>query len=295
MSAKQRIDIIDRRRPMSVLVERAALENIAGYFDGRRLPVARSIYLALCELAVGHVADVTRAVVAEYAGVTRKALDEYTPLLEQAYVLKREQRRDGSGGNLPNEWILLDAAEGGTGEGLGSADHPVTSTPSISEDVKVNGEGGRQGVPPADDLVFEAIVSDELRADARQLLAQKRRVDSRVVTAGEMVRAAAAVAAFNAQSGSEFGLGAHLTPVVMRIRERPSWDAAKFVRLVESAWRLRWWEKQRNPRGGRVGVQVVFGNERVFEQVAQDAADEAAGKPLDTSAPTAAKRFTRSD
>jgi hypothetical protein len=33
----------------------------------------------------------------------------------------------------------------------------------------------------------------------------------------------------------------------------------------------------------------------VFEQVAQDAADEAAGKPLDTSAPTAAKRFTRSD
>jgi hypothetical protein len=119
------------------------------------------------------------------------------------------------------------------------------------------------------------------------------KVNSATVTPEEMAKAAAAISAFNRSGGTDFGLGAHLTPLVMRIRERPSWDAGKFVRLVESAWRLKWWE--RRGKGGRATPAVVFGNPQVFEQVAQDAADEAAGKPLDTSAPTAAKRFTRSD
>ncbi len=116
----------------------------------------------------------------------------------------------------------------------------------------------------------------ELEADAAHFLKTKRKVGSKVVTAEEMAIAVAALSAFNRAGETSFGLGAHLTPIVGRIRERPTWDAAKFVRLVESAWRLRWWEK--SGRGGRATPAVVFGNERCFERVALDAADEAAGR-----------------
>lgn len=120
--------------------------------------------------------------------------------------------------------------------------------------------------------------SDELAADAQALLRAKRKVDGAVVTEAEMAVATAALTEFNAQAGSDFGLGANLTCIVMRARERPSWDPAKHRRLVQSAFRLRWWERSR--RGGRPTPQVIYGNAKVFEQVVQDAADEAAGREV---------------
>lgn len=167
------------------------------------------------------------------------------------------------------------------------------------EEASKGGEeaSARQDSPrPAGDVLDAIEAPDGLRADARELLRTKRKVDGRLVTVSEMARTLAAVAEFNRQSGSDFGLGAHLRAVVMRIRERPSYDAEAHVRLVQSAWRLKWWEQDR--RSGYKGQRrptpaVIYGNERVFEQVVQDAVDEKNGRPAD--GPPARKRFTRED
>lgn len=120
----------------------------------------------------------------------------------------------------------------------------------------------------------EAVPPDLLR-DVNDLLRQKRKVGSKQVSEQEMMIAARAVAEFNRQLGSDYGLGAHLTAIVGRIRDRPSWDAAKHERLVQSAFRVRWWEKSGS--GRRPTPNVIY-SERSFESVVQDAADEAAGR-----------------
>lgn len=123
-------------------------------------------------------------------------------------------------------------------------------------------------------------VPDEMRSDALELLRAKRKVDRHLVSERELGIAAAALSEFNRQADSDYGLGAHLTSIVMRIRERPSWDAAKHVRLVASAWRIRWWERSGN--GRRPSPNVIYG-ERSFENVVQDAMDEAAGKKIESA------------
>jgi len=130
--------------------------------------------------------------------------------------------------------------------------------------------------------------------DAVELLKRKVRVDGHLASPVEVARAAAALAEFNRQSGSDFGLGAHLKSIVMRIRERPSYTAAAHVRLVQSAWRIKWWEKQAKKRRGRTTPAVVYGNERCFENVVQDAVDEKAGREPETCRPGGARRFERS-
>lgn len=91
--------------------------------------------------------------------------------------------------------------------------------------------------------------------------------------------AAASLAEFNRQAGTDFGLGANHGSIVMRIRERPSWDAPRHIRLVQSAFRFRWWERQGSSR--RPTPAVIWGNERCFEQVVQDAVEEARGERTD--------------
>lgn len=98
-----------------------------------------------------------------------------------------------------------------------------------------------------------------------------------MVSADEMAVAAAIVATINRVAESNFGVGPHLTAIVGRVRERPSMDASKHVRLIESAFRLKWWERMGRSRG-RATPAVIYGNSRVFEQVIQDAVDEANGK-----------------
>lgn len=117
--------------------------------------------------------------------------------------------------------------------------------------------------------------------DAQEFLAQKRKVGGKVVTPEEMLRAAAAMAEFNRQAGTDQGLASSLEQIVGRLRDRPSWDAEKVVRLVQSAFVVRWWERPGDPRRPpprRLTPAPIFGNARCFEMVVQDAADLAAGK-----------------
>lgn len=121
----------------------------------------------------------------------------------------------------------------------------------------------------------------EMHADGEAFLREKKKVGSKIVTPAEMAIAAAALATFNRdfewedRQGSEFGLGSALTSIVMRVREHPTWDAAKHIRLVESAWRFRWWERTEKKR--RPTPNVIWGV-KAFPEVVQDAKEEAAGK-----------------
>lgn len=131
------------------------------------------------------------------------------------------------------------------------------------------------------EVLRDCEVPDEMVADGASLLRDKRKVAGRLVTPEEMAIAAAGLASFNREfewkgkKGADFGLGSALSSIVLRARARPSWAPAKHVRLVESAWRIRWWEQVANPR--RPTPNVVWGPE-AFEQCVQDAKEEHEGK-----------------
>lgn len=169
--------------------------------------------------------------------------------------------------------------EGGTGASKGVA--PVPPEPSKEPSLRSS----------LTDRAPELAIPDEMRRDGAELIARKTKVDGKIVNVDEMVIAAAALAEFNRQSGSDYGLGAHLKPIVMRIRERPSYSADAHVRLVQSAFRIRWWDRDRERAGqrpgGRVKPNVIYGNARCFENVVQDAIDEK------NNGGTGAKRYGR--
>jgi hypothetical protein len=130
--------------------------------------------------------------------------------------------------------------------------------------------------------VAEDAVDRDTVADALALLGQGKKVGGKLVTPVEMAIAAGSIAAVNrcfewkGKTGSDYGLGANLTSIVERARDRPSWDAANLVRLVESAWRVRGWE--RNGCGDRRPHPNVIWGGKSFDNVVQDAKDEAAGE-----------------
>lgn len=237
---------------------------------------------------------------AKWTGKTVRGAQQILRSLERSGQLVKLVEGNGRG-NVSVYWIKLPGLDGpdawdvkgeivgtgkgekvGTGEaervkpaapGEGSSPSPDPSPSSSTSSL------GRQRAPAREAQLAEELrdaeVPDEMVADARSLLKNGRKVDRHLVTPAEMATAAAAVAEFNRQSGYDYGLGAHLTTIVMRIRERPSWDAAKHVRLIQSAFRFRWWETKGS--GNRPTPAVVYGA-RCFEQVVQDATDEAAGK-----------------
>lgn len=211
--------------------------------------------------------------------------------------------RDGLGPKGQTKWIVVmggadsspredDEGRSSRHEG-GEAASPEPSNnpnePSSSSTARGRRSGDGDTLKTAD---WHENTSTEARRDAEAIWRTRRKVEGHMVTAGEIVIAAAALAEFNVQSGSEFGVGAHLVPLVMRIRERPAYDADAHVRLVQSAWRLKWWE--RGGRGRRPTPAVIYGNSAVFEQVVQDAVDERKGRKIE-GPPAPAKRFTRED
>jgi hypothetical protein len=281
--------------PVSV-IRHDDLDVLAETFEGRKLPVARSVYFAVVQLvaeSTGAFGEATRKELAQMAGVSVRTLDENVTALEEADLIFR-QKRWADGLNLPNLWALGAAPGGGAARGTtpGSRtsagddpQHPSTSSGSSSSGSKEVGSG-----PAALPLPEGVDIPDDLLADAGELLRRKQKVGTQLVRPEEMVIAAAAIAEFNRQADSDFGLGAHVRAVVGRIRERPSYTADAHVRLVQSAFRLKWWEKF--GRGGRATPAVIYGNAAVFEQVVQDATDEKKGRAV-ADTPQRRKRFER--
>jgi hypothetical protein len=109
----------DERRLPFFMVTKPATATLAQSFTGRRLPVARSIYFAIVELANDARSESfakPRKAIAERAGVNVRVLDEYVPEIENCGLL-RVDRVHVEGVNLPNRWTLLDPPCAGTGGG----------------------------------------------------------------------------------------------------------------------------------------------------------------------------------
>jgi hypothetical protein len=150
------------------------------------------------------------------------------------------------------------------------APHGRETAHTYAPDTSVETEGEKQQELGDDDT--------ELEEEARRLLHERKKVGAKVVTDEEMECVRAAVEEFNAQGSFEYGLSAHLDYIVRRVRERPKWDSDTHRRLVQSAFRIRWWEQQqRGDRPRRPSPKVVYGNPGCFEQVVQDAVDERKG------------------
>lgn len=282
--SSDKIEVRDVRELPTVTATKAELDVIGANFDGRSLPIARSLWLALLELAdTGSSFVATRKSVADRAGISKRVLDEYVPRMVEVGLLAVESREDDRGRSIPARWLLRGC---GSCVGLRSG-----SPPSSSSTNNVGNEDGEERrVQQPHPESWEGLPKS-IATDAQAFLKAKRREHGRVVTEAEMVVAAHALAAFNAAQDAEHGLGANLAKLVARIRERPSWDAPKMVRLVESAWRHKWWENS-GSSGRRPTPAVVFGNANVFEQVAMDAAADAAGKPVENT-PQRQSRFSR--
>lgn len=93
-----------------VPVTAAALEALAAAVPARRLAYARSLYLALLELANENRADraaVTRKELGERSGCSRDLVSDLRPMLEAAGVVRVHERTHG-GQVLEHEWVIVE-------------------------------------------------------------------------------------------------------------------------------------------------------------------------------------------
>lgn len=125
--------------------------------------------------------------------------------------------------------------------------------------------------PPPARVRWEG-ATEAMQSDGEVFLGRKRKVAGRVVTEREMALAAAALSEFNRQLESRFELGPWLALIVARVRDHPSWDADAHMRLVRSAFRIKWWT--RRGRQQRAKPPVIW-SEGSFPNVVDDATREA--------------------
>lgn len=249
-------------------------------------PTRKLVLMALAEDADSRgLCQVSQRELYRRTGLKPRAIRDHLRALDDQALLAREPRmRLEDGGQTANLYRLpVQNPLAGEGDPLAALDplaDPPDGSPSDSPSLTPLSRS-RSSTRARDNQLMEELrdaeVPDEMVSDARTFLREGRKVDRHQVTPAELARAAAALAEFNRQSGYDYGLGAHLTGMVMRIREHPSWDPGRHVRLVQSAFRFRWWEKDKKGKGRRPTPAVVYG-ERCFEQVIQDAVDEAAGR-----------------
>jgi len=122
--------------------------------------------------------------------------------------------------------------------------------------------------------------------DLLSSLALRSRTGWRQITAHEMGAAAAALSEFNRQAGGRFQLGPWVDRIVRRARDVPSFTAEQHVSLVQAAFKEPWWHRRGNK--GRATPAVIWGNERVFAKVLE----EAHSKPVVDRYAEAARRKT---
>jgi len=270
----------DGRRPPLCYQETEALRMIRGRDRGKRgdlgLVYALAVYGTMTELAeAGERQDINREgfranrrEIAELSGTSTQTVDRVVAELEGLGLLHVDHRGEGGEESL---WTLI------------SPGAPKSAPPELPEP-----EPPAPKTKPAREKQYHEYADPFLKKDhpeeledGLELLRQGRKVDGALVTPIEMAKAAICIAAFNrcyefkGATEAGYGLGPNLSAIVMRVRDRPSWDAAKHVRLVESAWRIRWWERRDSKR--RPSPNVIW-SPKSFEQVAQDAKDEAAGE-----------------
>lgn len=262
----------------------------------------------------GIVTDVSMEVLAERMGKSvRGAAGVKGRLKKSGQLVVLEE--GGGRGRRAIYWVRLPGLSGPEETPQIGVDTPQPDSPNGDERSRGSktAEGEEEGEEPkapkskaAKERQFHELLGDRLAdtpsengdpealVDGLELLRRGEKVKGQLVTPIEMAKAAVCIGTFNrcfewkGREGSDYGLGANLPAIVQRIRERSSWSLDKWTRLVESAWRIRWWEHM-GDKDRRPGPPVVFSG-NAFENVVQDAAEEAAGeKP----AAIRKRRYTR--
>lgn len=281
---------VDGRSLPFIPVTEAALKAIHSGVPAKRLVYARSLYVAVLELVNedrASRASLSRKQLGARAGVSADLVSDLAPLLEEAGVLQVNERWVGDQ-RVENEWVVIEPGQQRcTPEvptPVARSQDPRGPEPQLPQESEARGGGRERARADAGRMaqITQGLTEElptEVAGDAVMLLAQKRKVNGHLVTPEEMQIAAVCVAEFNALSGYSYGLGANITGVVMRIREYPSWPVEKHRRLVRSAFRFKWWERSGNTR--RPTPNVIWGNERCFQNVVQDAVEEARGDKTD--------------
>jgi hypothetical protein len=98
------------------------------------------------------------------------------------------------------------------------------------------------------------------KGEGKKKRSTERKVDRKRVTDREFDLAAAVVSLFNSAAGTSLSVDANLTPVVMRIREKPDYTPRQHELIIDAVFAGdHWWS-------GPPGIEVVYGNARQFEK-----------------------------
>jgi hypothetical protein len=88
----------------------------------------------------------------------------------------------------------------------------------------------------------------------------RKSVDGKAVTEDELELTAVVVSLFNNAAGTELSVDPHLTPIVMRIREKPKYTESHHKRIIAAVFAGdHWWTGAPTPK-------IIYGNGAIFEQ-----------------------------
>lgn len=114
---------------------------------------------------------------------------------------------------------------------------------------------------------------------------EKKTVDRKVVSEREWSLTELAVSVFNDFAGTALSAEPHMTPIVMRLREKPDYDERQIRAITEAVFEAdHWWTGAPTPR-------IIYGNAAQFEASIELA--RAAAKREPEYDPTAAMRKQR--
>jgi hypothetical protein len=162
-------------------------------------------------------------------------------------------------------------------ENKGSED-PDRKGPNIRTDAKSKGSessdqarkqrvrgSGQKGSEHSDSVS----IGDTSRDTSTQTSARPR-VNRKPVTDSEHSTATAIIEAFNQAARTTYTVGAHLTPIVGRIREHAGLSAEAHRAIIAATFRSPWWS-------GHPGPEVIYGSAAQFERCMQASNGDAPG------------------
>ena len=178
MSSSPLIYVRDGRTLPFIPVTQASLNAIAAADAEKsgsesqpsRLAAARSVFLALLELAFEHHGirvAISNRMLGDRAGVSRSIVKLVRPVLESAGVVEVNERRVGSH-QIENEWVIVEPGDPASSEPpRPAANHPPASSEPPPGQQRTT---ARAGVPPA-------VKEEGEEGDASHPLSSAARVD----------------------------------------------------------------------------------------------------------------------
>lgn len=245
------ITLADSRELPIVWADPRAVALLPTRFEKRKLPLARSIYYALCELACERrgAFEASRKEVAERAGVTKKALDDYTPGLEDLGLLRIDRRRgDDDARNLPNLWLVTHPGDGHRDDPRHPDDPLCTENNVSSSSLQVVENHAREGNPTTEARLPKTV----------RLYPSDR---SRPVSEEEHELCDRILAYFSrkAEVDPPFSSVDFRAAIIRRIKEHPEFPPERHKEIIDRNFADPWWD-------GIPAPSVIYGSAAQFEK-----------------------------